>query len=123
MNVEQLALLGIAIFSFMAIVSLYNALRSYKHSFKHKPMRVRRLIGGKESARSVARRVVSATAEKLARDVEKSRDNGQLTEPLEDALNEARAYFLGRVEPIHRTLFTEAVDEIILGKPSSDDPS
>ena len=101
----------------MALVSLYNAVRSYrsyKRAFKQQPMRIRRLIGGKDSARSVARSIVRETAQKLEAEVYKSRETGRVTEALEEALAEARAYYLSRVDPIHRTLFSEAVDEIIL---------
>ena len=119
MDVEQLALLGIAVFSFMAIVSLYSAVRSYKRAFKQQPMRIRRLIGGKDSARAVARSIVRETAEKHEAEVRKSRETGRVTESLEDALAEARAYFLSRVEPIHRTLFSEAVNDIILNETNS----
>lgn len=118
MEVEHLAMLGIAIFSFMAITALYGAIRSYRRerTAQRKPLRVRRLIGGKESARAVARSIVTETATKLEKELAASRQAGHLTEPLEEALNEARAYYLSRVEPIHRELFTQTVEEIVFEK-------
>ncbi len=124
MEIEHLAMLGIAIFSFMAITTSYAALRSYKkeRAFRQKPMRVRRLIGGKESARAVARSIVEETASKHGEEVEASRQAGRPTEALEEALNEARAYYLSRVEPIHKELFTQTVDEIVFKKKNGTPP-
>ena len=120
MDIEQLAILGIIVFSFMAAVHLFNTIRTYKRTKRWQPVRVRRLIGGQESARSVARSIVSEIADKLKEEVLVSREKGTLTEGLEEALAEGRAYFVGRVEPIHKTLFSEAVNEIILGNTSID---
>jgi hypothetical protein len=120
-DVEQLAILGIVVFSFMAVVNMFSAIRTYKRTKRWQPTRVRRLIGGRESARSVALSVVSEVAHRFEKDVLASRESGQLTERLEEAIAEARAYFLGRVETIHKPLFTEAVEEIILKGSQAED--
>jgi hypothetical protein len=113
-DIEQLAILGIIVFSFMAIVSLFNAIRTYKRTRRWRPMRVRRLIGGQESARLMAESIVREIADKLEAEVLVSRERGALTERLEEALADARIYFMGRVEPMHKTLFSEAINKIIL---------
>ena len=49
-------------------------------------------------------------------EVEKSKQSGAISPPLEEALEEARVYYLSRVESRHRELFSEAVDRYILGR-------
>ena len=117
MNLEQLAIFGIVVFAVMALAALVNTVRSFRRSKKTtKVFRVRRLIGGKDSARAVANSVVCEIAQLHPQEVEKSKELGVLTAPLEEALGEARTYYLGRVESRHRALFTQAVDRFILGK-------
>ncbi len=90
--------------------------RSVKRSLgRPRAQRVRRLVGGQESARLVAKSIVQEIAQKHPAEVDKAREKNQLTAELEQALDEARNYFLGRVEPRHRALFTEAINSIIFG--------
>lgn len=120
MNLEQLAILGIVIFAFMALTTTFNAVRSFKQMAKRPDShRVRRLVGGTESAMVVARSVVNEVVEKNEEAVIKSRELGMPNEELEGILEEAKKYFLGRVETRHRLLFNQAVDEIILERKKS----
>ena len=117
MNLEQLAIFGIVVFAVMALGAFVNTVRSFRRSKKTtKVFRVRRLIGGKDSARAVANSVVCEIAQLHPQEVDKSKELGVLTAPLEEALAEAHTYYLGRVESRHRALFTQAVDRFILGK-------
>jgi biopolymer transport protein ExbB/TolQ len=117
LSLEQLAIFAIIVFAIMAFAALINTIRSFKRSKKQaKLFRVRRLIGAKDSARAVAHSVVCEIAQLHPEEVEKSRELDVLTSPLEEALQEARAYYLGRVESRHRALFTQAVDRFIFGK-------
>ena len=111
MNLEQLALLGIALFAFMALASSFNAIRSFKRMSPGKLQRVRRLIGGDASALTMARSVVTEVKEKHPQAALESKELGMLAHELEEPLEEARTYFLGRVENRHRALFNRAVDE------------
>ncbi len=112
-----MALFAIAVFAFMALSTLFSTVRSFRQAYKKKPnFRVRRLVGGRESARAVAKSVVCEIAQNQAEAVEQSRAQDRLTPALEEALDEARVYYLGRVEARHRDLFTQAVDEHIVGR-------
>lgn len=119
MNIEQLALLGIIVFGFMAVVNVFNSIRSYKRHNRMKPMRVRRLIGGKESALALAESLVNDVISKHKDAAANARQTGRLPPDLETTLEELRTYYLGRVEPIHKTLFNEAVDKLILKRDTS----
>ncbi len=116
MNLEQLAILGIIVFAFMAMSTSFNAIRSIKrvNSNRRNLRRVRRLVGSAASARSIADSVIKEVAVKNSLEVQRARDQGRLTPELEEALALAQTYFLGRVESRHRVLFSKAVDEIIL---------
>jgi hypothetical protein len=117
LSLEQLAIFAIIVFAIMASGAFFNMVRSFRRSKKQmKVFRVRRLIGGKDSARAVADSVVCEIAQLHPQEVEKSKELGVLAAPLEEALEEARTYYLGRVESRHRALFTQAVDRFIFGK-------
>ena len=116
MSAEQLALLAIAIFAGMAAVNMFHSYRSIRNSIRFKPERVRRLVGGTECARAVAESVLQDIAEKYPDDISASRKARKLTDTLQTEVEKARAYYLGRVESVHKALFNDAVDRIILGK-------
>ena len=117
MSLEQLALFAIVVFAVMALAAFVNTVRSFKRSKKQtKPFRVRRLIGGKDSARAVANSVVCEIAQLHIEEVERAKETGAIPQSLQEALEEARVYYLGRVESRHRALFTEAVDRYVLGR-------
>ncbi len=114
MNLEQLALLGIGVFGFMALAVFINAWRTVKRTGQQlRPQRMRRLLGGEELARSVARSVVGEVASNHPDAVRQSRRKGQLTPDLEQALDKARDYYTKRVESRYRVLFTMVVNEIV----------
>ncbi|MCP4605787.1 MAG: hypothetical protein GY847_35580 [Proteobacteria bacterium] len=115
MNLELLAILGIAVFGFMAIATSFNAVRSIKRMTRRTDFhRIRRLVRSPDLARSTAQSVVREVASENSLEVQKAAEQGRLTPELEQALAEAETYFLSRVESKHRALFTQAVDEIIL---------
>ena len=118
MSVEQLALLAIALFAFMALVNMWSSVRAIKRSMRFKPERIRRFIGGAESARACAESILRDLAEKFPEETDASARAGQITEALSPEMDKARTYYLSRVEAIHKPLFNETVDKVILGKGS-----
>jgi hypothetical protein len=117
MDLEQLALLGIVIFAFMALASSVNMIRAMKRSSRRKEVfRVRRKIAGPDSAKAVALSVINEIVQKHPDEVEKSKNQGKIRPELEQELETAREYYLGRVESRHRALFNLVVDKIILGR-------
>ena len=113
-NIEQLALLGILIFGFMAAVNIFSTLRTYRKYKRMKPIRVRRLVGGKESAKALAESLVNDVMEKHPLLISTAKQSRRLPNELEKILDDVRIYYLNRVEPIHKTLFNDAVDTLIL---------
>lgn len=121
MSLEQLALLGIVIFAFMAVATSFNAFRSFKRSRERSSSRLaRRQISGTQAAYEVARSVVRETKKRHPAEAQASKDQGRLTKKMEKELAEAETYFLSRVESRHRALFTKALNELILDRKSSD---
>lgn len=122
MNLEQLAIIGIAVFSFMALTTAIGAIRSAKRMGSRSEIRrVRRLVGGTESARAVALSIVDEIAKNHRESVTTLKKTGRLDRELENAIAEARVYFLSRVESRHRTLFSKAVDDIIYKNPKTNE--
>jgi hypothetical protein len=122
MNIEQLALLGIIIFGFMAVVNIFNTVRTYRRYHRMKPMRVRRLVGGKESAKAIAESLIKDVMADNPEATRIARQSGNLPPELSEKLNEVRAYYLNRVEPIHKTLFNETVDTLLHDRDRSVSP-
>ncbi|MCP4675568.1 MAG: hypothetical protein GY854_08700 [Deltaproteobacteria bacterium] len=123
MNLEQLAILGIVIFGFMAATTAFNTVRSIKRSSPRSGLhRVRRLVGSKEMARSMAESLVREIARNHPDEVKMSQELEILAPELEEPLNQAEAYYLSRVESRHRVLFSRIVEDIILGRETSDSP-
>jgi hypothetical protein len=79
-------------------------------------------VGSAESAKAIAKSVVGELVDKYPEEIVLSRKQRKLTEKMEQALEEARIYYLGRVEPRHKTLFSITVDEIIFQKEDGDKP-
>jgi hypothetical protein len=102
----------------MAVMNLYTALRTLKRSRTRPLGRMRRLIGGPDAARAVAMSVVREIADRYPEELSKSRERGELIPPLEEALQKGREYYLSRVEPIHRELFSDAIDCIVFERKS-----
>ncbi len=113
MSVEQLALLGIAVFAFMAVVNMFQSVRYIRNSSQYKHERVRRLVGGKESANAIAESVIKNILSDNYEEVMLSRKQGKATSVLEEKLEKARAYYIGRVEPMHKSLFNDVCERII----------
>ena len=121
MNLEQLALFAIAVFSFMALAAMFNTFLSVRRMGRGRDFRrMRRAVKGEDSARSVARSVVREVAENNSEEVRKSRLSGRPTAALQEALDEARAYFSERVDPRLRSVFNDVVNEMILVDPDGE---
>ena len=120
MNMEQIAILGVVVFGFIALFHAFNTIRSLKKLAKHRPAsRPRRPVYSEESARAMARGLVREVADKHERLVEQARRDGNVPPELEQALEESRLYFRERVEPRLRPLFNLVVDEVVLESSSS----
>jgi predicted RecB family endonuclease len=116
MSVEQLALLGIAVFAFMAVVNMLQSARSFKRTMRYKPIRVRRLVGGTESARAIAESLIKEIILKFPDEAAASKRAKKLTAVLEDEIEKAAVYYFGRVEAIHKPLFNDSLNRIVFGK-------
>ena len=116
MTIDHLAVLGIVIFGFMAVMNLFTSLRSFKRHRRATVTRIRRLISGPEAARAVAESIVHDIEKTHQDDISRYRDTGNVSPPLETAFEKGREYYLTRVEAIHTELFSKVVDELILQK-------
>ena len=116
MNIQQLAILGIVIFGFMIVVVTFNTIRTYKRVKRIKPMRVRRLVGGRDSAMAMAESLVKEVMAQHPEETAQATANKKLPKPLEERLDGVRRYYLSRVEPVHKTIFNATVDRLILGE-------
>jgi predicted Holliday junction resolvase-like endonuclease len=115
-SLEQLALLAIALFAFMAIVNMFYSVRSIKRASGFKSERVRRLVGGTDCARAVAESVIKEIIAKYPDEAARASQAKKLSSDLEAEVEKARTYYLGRVEAVHKPLFNDAVDKLILKK-------
>jgi hypothetical protein len=101
----------------MAVTTLFTTIRTIKRIARRpEKSRMRRLVSGTEPAMAMATSVVEEIASRHPKEVELSRERGRLTKNLENALEEAKEFFLSRVESRHRELFSDAIDKIILTK-------
>jgi len=117
MNVEQMTVICIIIFSALAVATALRIARSFKRGNpRFSGLYTHRLIGGAESARAVARSLVDQVKTQHLAEVERSREQGHPTPELEKELDKAESYFLSRVEDSHSPLFAQIVDEIIFGR-------
>ena len=117
MNLEKIALIGIAVFAFMALAAIFTTMSTIKRIAGRPTARTRhRLVRGPESARMVALSLVGEVARRKSEEAELSRQQGKLTEDLQNALEQAENYFLERVDARHIDFFYKAIDELILKK-------
>ncbi len=126
MNIEQLAILGIVIFGFIALMQAFSTVRSIKKvnrkaTDRLSSTRYRRPVGSGVSARLIADGLVREIMEKHKALAEEAADTGIIPESLDEILRETHAYYRERVESRHRALFHTAVNELVLNKkePSS----
>lgn len=127
MNIEQIAILGVVIFGFIAVFHAFNTLRSLKkltrRSGEHRP---RRPICSPASARTVAEGLIREVISKRGELVERDRERGVVGPELTVALEEPRQYFRERVDARCRPIFNQVVDELLLGlepEPMPEEPS
>lgn len=117
MTLDQLALFGIGAFAFMALAAFLNTMRTVKKISRRSPnYRIRRLIGSEYSARTVAESVIKEIVESNPELVRVAKASGHLTPELGELVDEARNYFLGRVESRHKVVFSQTVDRLIFDK-------
>ena len=114
MSLEQLAILGIVIFGFMAAVNMFNTIRTYKRVKRIKPIRVRRLVGGRESAVAMAESLVKEVMAQHPSETEEAQKTHRLPQELKERLDAVRGYYINRVEPPHKPIFNDVVDTLIL---------
>lgn len=124
MSLEQLAILGIAIFGFIVVVHAFNTVRAIKKASRRGTGgRTRRLVGGDAAARATAEGLVREVAAKHEALAAQARETGRLPAELEAPLQAARTYYLDRVEKRHKPLFNRAVDAILLGRDGAETPT
>ncbi len=121
MNIEQLAILGIVVFGFIALMQAFSTVRSIKKTKKKNidrlsTTRYRRPVGSAVAARSVADGLVREIMEKHEALAKEALDTGIIPESLDEILRDTHAYYRERVEPRHKALFHIAVNELLLNK-------
>lgn len=117
MSLEQLAILGIGIFGFIALVQAFNTVRNIKRSSRGAGQgRPRRPVGSADSALTMARGLVREVRSRHESLASQARETGQISGELEEHLEEARRYYRERVESRLRPLFHQAVNELILDR-------
>ena len=119
MSIEQLAMLGIGVFGFIAIVRAYSMLlgmkRAHHRAEKRKTEgRYRRPVGVDSAAASIAEGLIVEVIKKHEILAAEARDTGQIPKDLEPYLEEAQMYYRARVESRLRPLFHEAVNKVVL---------
>ena len=122
MNMEQIAILGVVVFAFIALFHSFNTIRSLKKLSKRRDgHRPRRPISSPASARSMAEGLIREVAAKHEDLCEQARQRGALGRELREALEEPRQYFRERVDVRCRPIFNQVIDERILGlEPEAD---
>lgn len=117
MNMEQIAILGIVVFGFIALFHAFNTVRSIKRlAARQGSQRPRRPMTSEASARTMAQGLVREVIEKHETAATQARGSGACGPELTEALEEARLYFRERVDTRCRPVFNQVVDEIILGR-------
>ena len=121
MNIEQLAILGIVVFGFIALMQAFSTVRSIKKSNRKttdrlSTSRYRRPVGSGVAARSIADGLVREIMEKHEALAKEALDTGIIPDSLDEILQDTHAYYRERVEGRHRALFHTAVNELVLNK-------
>ena len=125
MNAEKLAIFGIVIFGFMALVQAWRTARQASHMMKQREGgRPRRLISSEPAAAELARALIDEVVEKNPELVLKTKETGVMDGFLDRQIKTAMNHYLDRVNPKFRGLFHMTVSEIIFQrKDRSDEPS
>ena len=121
MNIEQLAILGIVVFGFIALMQAFSTVRSIKKAKRKTADRVatsryRRPVGSSVAARSIADGLVREIMEKHEALAKEALDTGIIPASLDEILQDTHAYYRERVETRHKALFHTAVNELLLNK-------
>lgn len=121
MNIEQLAILGIVVFGFIALMQAFSTVRSIKKANRKttdrlSTSRYRRPVGSGVAARSIADGLVREIMEKHKALAKEAMDTGIIPASLDEILQDTHAYYRERVDARHRALFHAAVNELLLNK-------
>ncbi len=121
MNIEQLAILGIVVFGFIALMQAFSTVRSIKKTNKKttdrlSTSRYRRPVGSGVAARSIADGLVREIMEKHQALAKEAMDTGIIPASLDEILQDTHAYYRERVDARHRALLHSAVNELVLNK-------
>jgi hypothetical protein len=120
---EQIAILGVVIFAFIALFHSFNTIRSLKKMSRRRDgHRPRRPISSPASARSMAEGLIREVGEKHEGLFDKAREQGAIGPELLEALEEPRQYFRERVDARCRPIFNQVIDERILGLDPEPEP-
>ena len=116
MTLEKLALMGIVIFAFMALVKMLSSVREAKKSTARRMIskRPRRQVGSEASARQIADGLVGEVAGRWESEARQAAETGVIPAKLESDLDKAMAHYKERVVPRFRGLFYESINQIIL---------
>ncbi len=121
MNIEQLAILGIVVFGFIALMQAFSTVRAIrktkrKNTDRLSTTRYRRPVGSSVAARSIADGLVREIMEKHKALAKEALDTGIIPASLDEILADTHAYYRERVETRHKALFHTAVNELLLNK-------
>jgi hypothetical protein len=120
MGFEQVAIVGVIICATIALLGFFNTMRMTRQLGKRAPQRGRRrLLGTPEGARCAAVSIVAEIVRNHGPSVEETRKGGPAGEELIQAIEEAKAYYLGRVEARYKSVFHDVVDELVFAKTGS----
>ncbi|MCU0660979.1 MAG: hypothetical protein MUC50_01480 [Myxococcota bacterium] len=120
MGFEQLAIVGVIVCGTIALLAFFNTLKISRQLGRKGPARrARRLVGTPEGATAAARSIVEELVRNHGPQVEEAKAGGPAGRELTEAIEEARTYYLSRVEARYKPVFHDVLDELVLGKKES----
>jgi DNA-binding transcriptional LysR family regulator len=122
MNAEKLAIFGIVIFGFMALVQAWRTARQASHMMKRREGgRPRRLISSEPAAAELARALIDEVVKKNPELVLKTKEAGVMDSVLDRQIKTAMNHYLDRVSPKFRGLFHATVSNVIFQRKEKPD--
>lgn len=117
MSFEKLAIFGILIFGFMALVQGLRTVHEAKRQARRKGRkRPRRQVSAEPVAMEIAEGLISEAAAKHPALRDEAEKSGVLPKKLEHELNLARQHYNERVSPRFKGLFYAAIDKVVFRK-------
>ncbi|MBN2344540.1 MAG: hypothetical protein JXX29_01415 [Deltaproteobacteria bacterium] len=117
MSFEKLAIFGILVFGFMALVQGLRTVREVQKMRRRAgSRRPRRVVSSEPVAEQIAVGLVTEVAKKYPELCVDAKKSGVLPKPLEHALAKAREHYAERVNPKFKGLFYRAINSVILKK-------